>query len=421
MKVRKKDSTILLNSLYGGVVPSRGLEHIMVGRTNEANQILSELSQVKSGVSKIKFLVGDFGNGKSFMISLIQQIAFKENFVVSKADFTPERRLYANDGKALALYKEVMKNLRIASMDTDESLMHLLDQWAYTANDNAALFDKVILKIRRLVGGYDFAKVIVEFTKAHSESDEFKKEACIRWLRGEFRTKNEAKRDLSVSEIINDANAFEYLKIFALFFRAIGYSGFVVNFDETINLYKITHPASREKNYEVILKIYNEIMQGVAEGLFVTFAGTPDSVFDEGKGIFSYAALRTRLSKNDELLTGGFKDYNHPIMELQVLGNEEIFVLLQKIRTIHEIHYGYKSEVSDIHIELLVKKLFSDLGAREHITPRDATKTFIGIMNVLEQNKNLKVDKLISDTLANSVDDHQENAANRFMLSGEEE
>ena len=360
MKIKKRDSTAILNSLLGGVVPSRGLQYVMVGRAEEAKQIVSDLNIVKSGSSVIKLFIGLFGSGKSFIQALIQQVAFKEKFVVAKADFTPERRLYGNDGKAVAIYTELMKNLSIATVPEGGALPTILDKWigdvqakvVQEKNYGSVEFDNpefvkdvekeitaVIAKMDELTGGYDFSRILNLYFKGFIEDNNELQRKAIRWLRGEYKTKTEAKADLGVRDIIDDNNYYDYIKVLSQFVKQIGYSGLVVNFDEAINLYKITHPQTRDKNYETILKIYNDTLQGNVEGLYISISGTPEFLVDERRGLFSYGALKRRLQSN-RFETNEYRDLSQPVINLTPLKHDETYVLLQKLRDIHSTHLG---------------------------------------------------------------------------------
>lgn len=406
MKIKKRDSTAIFNSLSGGVVPSRGLQYIMVGRKDEATQILKDLDNVKKGSSVIKLFVGPFGSGKSFIQALIQQIAFNEKFVVAKADFTPERRLYGSEGKAVALYTELMKNLSIATVPEGGALDTILDKWisevqakVVQEKDYGSIeFDNpkfvkdveneitsVVSKMDELTGGYDFARILTLYFKGFIEDNNDLQRKALRWIKGEYPTKTEARIDLGVRDIINDTNYYNYIKVLSQFVQQIGYSGLVVNFDEAINIYKITHPQTREKNYETILKIYNDTLQGSVEGLYITIGGTPEFLEDERRGLFSYGALKRRLESN-RFETNEFRDLSQPVIKLTPLKLDETYVLLQKLRDIHSVHYEYQSTVTDEEIKIFIQKEYSRPGAMENLTVGDLIRGFIGALNILYQN-----------------------------------
>lgn len=408
MKIKKRDSTAILNSLSGGVVPSRGLQYILVGRTQEATQILKDLNEVKEGSSIVKFFIGSFGSGKSFIQALIQQIAFKENFVVTNADITPERRLYSSDHKAVALYTELMKNLSISTVPEGGGLSTIIDKWINDVQeqvvqmigyhsielDNPTFVEDVELEITRIVsqmdvytGGYDFARILTSYYQGFIQDDSELQRKALRWIRGEYRTKTEARADLGVRDIINDDNYYNYIKVLSQFVRQIGYSGLVINFDEAINLYKITHPHTRDKNYETILKIYNDTLQGNMEGLYINFGGTLEFLEDEKRGLFSYGALKRRLETN-RFETNEFRDLSQPVIKLKPLKQEETYVLLQKLRDIHAAHYGYQSTVTNEEMKQFIQQEYARSGAIENLTVGDLIRGFLGALNILHQNPN---------------------------------
>lgn len=406
MNIKKRDSTAILNSLSGGVVPSRGLQYIMVGRTDEAKQILTDLQNIKNGSSVIKLFIGPFGSGKSFIQALIQQIAFQEKFVVAKADFTPERRLYGSDGKAVAIYTELMKNIAIATVPDGGALPTILDKWISDVQSKVVVEKKygsvefnnpdfvrdveteitnTVSKMDELTGGYDFSRILTQYFKGFVEDNNDLQRCALKWLRGEYKTKTEARTDLGVRDIIDDNNYYNYIKVVSQFVKQIGYSGLVVNLDEAINLYKITHPQTRDKNYETILKIYNDTLQGNVEGLYFTIGGTPEFLEDERRGLFSYGALKRRLESN-RFETNEFRDLSQPVIKLTPLKHDETYVLLQKLRDIHAAHHGYQASVIDNEIKRFIVQEYSRPGADENLTVGDVIRAFLGALNILHQN-----------------------------------
>jgi hypothetical protein len=406
LNIKKRDSTTILNSLSGGVVPSRGLQYIMVGRADEAKQILTDLQNIKSGSSVIKLFIGSFGSGKSFIQALIQQIAFQEKFAVTKADFTPERRLYGSEGKAVAIYTELMKNMAIATVPEGGALPTILDKWISEVqskvivekNYGSVEFDnldfvkdveteitKTVSKMDDLIGGYDFSRILTQYFKGFVEDNSELQRKALKWLRGEYKTKTEARIDLGVRDIIDDNNYYNYIKVVSQFVKQIGYSGLVVNLDEAINLYKITHPQTRDKNYETILKIYNDTLQGNVEGLYFTIGGTPEFLEDERRGLFSYGALKRRLESN-RFESDEFRDLSQPVIKLTPLKHDETYVLLQKLRDIHATHYGYQASVTDSEIKRFIVQEYSRPGANENLTVGDVIRSYIGGLNILHQN-----------------------------------
>jgi len=414
--IKPKEATAIINSLIGGVVPKIGVQHITVGRSEEIQAFVAALNDVKNGHSIVKFWIGDFGSGKSFMLHLLNTVALKQKFVVSNADFTPDNRLYSNDGKATALYSAIMDNIAIQTKPEGGALPTLLEKWVEqvilrTAEEhkipaseirnleNLDLVQKNIMKtINELsdAGGFDFGTVVMKYYEGYAKDDENLRRNALKWLKGEYHTKTEARQDLGVREVINDLNYYDMLKNFCRLFVNIGYSGFMINLDEAINLYKISMAAMREKNYEKILSIYNDCFQGKVSNLFINFAGTKEVLENERRGLFSYDALKTRLQTN-KFETSSVRDFAQPVIRLMPLDNNEIFVLLKKLKSIFEVNYKTSVQVNDNDIQQFMEELFNKPGANEFLTPREVIRDFLNILNILRQNPGVDKNSLFKD------------------------
>jgi len=414
--IKPKEATAIINSLIGGVVPKIGVQHITVGRSQEIQAFVTALEDVKNGHSMVKFWIGDFGSGKSFMLHLLNTVALKQKFVVTSADFTPDNRLYSNDGKATALYSAIMDNIAIQTKPEGGALPTLLEKWVEQVltrtaeqNDipiteirnvnNLSLVQANIMKtINELsdTGGFDFGTVVMKYYEGYAKEDENLRRNALRWLKGEYHTKTEARQDLGVREIITDLNYYDMLKNFCKLFTSIGYAGFMINLDEAINLYKISTSAMREKNYEKILTIYNDCFQGKISNLFINFAGTVDVLENPRRGLFSYDALKTRLQSN-KFETADIRDFAQPVIRLLPLNHNEIFFLLKKLQTIFDINYKTTIAVNDGDIQQFMEELFNKPGANEFLTPREVIRDFLNILNILRQNPGVDKATLFKD------------------------
>lgn len=415
-KIKPKEATSIINSLIGGVVPKIGVQHIAVGRSEEINAVVSALEDVKNGHSLVKFWIGDFGSGKSFMLHLLNTVALKQKFVVANADFTPDNRLYSNDGKGVALYTAIMDNVSIQTKPEGGALPTLLEKWieqviTKTAEENNILLTEIrneqylsliqtnIMKtINEItdVGGFDFGMVVMKYYEGYIKDEEQLRRNALKWLKGEYRTKTEARQDLGIREIINDLNYYDMLKNFCKLFVSMGYSGFMVNLDEAINLYKITNSAIREKNYEKILTIYNDCFQGKVTNLFFNFAGTKEVLENQRRGFFSYDALKTRLVTN-KYETAEIRDFAQPVIRLLPLDHNEIFVLLKNLKAIFDLNYKTELSINDDDIQLFMEELFNKPGASEFLTPREVIRDFLNILNIIRQNPTVDKIKLFGE------------------------
>ncbi|MEC4004841.1 ATP-binding protein [Flavobacterium sp. SUN052] len=414
--IKPKEATSIVNSLLGGVVPKIGVQHITVGRSEEIEAFVSALDDVKNGHSMVKFWIGDFGSGKSFMLHLLNTVALKQKFVVANADFTPDNRLYSNDGKGVALYSAIMDNVAIQTKPEGGALPTLLEKWieqviVKTADDNSIsltairdeqylnLIQKNIMKtINDIteVGGFDFGTVVMKYYEGYIKDDEQLRRNALKWLKGEYKTKTEAKQDLGVREVINDLNYYDMLKNFCKLFVSMGYSGFMVNLDEAINLYKISTSVMRDKNYEKILTIYNDCFQGKVANLFFNFAGTKEFLENERRGLFSYHALKSRLETN-KFETVEIRDFAQPVIKLLPLNHNEIFVLLNKLKAIFDYNYNVTLAITDNDIQQFMEEMFNKPGASEFLTPREVIRDFLNILNIIRQNPTVDKHKLFGE------------------------
>lgn len=414
--IKPKEATSIINSLVSGVVPKIGVQHITVGRSEEINAVISSLEDVKNGLSLVKFWIGDFGSGKSFMLHLLNTVALKQKFVVANADFTPDNRLYANDGKSVILYSAIMDNIAIQTKPEGGALQTLLEKWieqviAKTAEENhislmeirndqyLGLIQNSIMKtVNEIteVGGFDFGSAIVKYYEGYIKGDELLRRNALKWLKGEYTTKTEARQDLGIREIINDSNYYDMLKNFCKLFVSMGYSGFMINLDEAINLYKISVTASRDKNYEKILSIYNDCFQGKVSNLFINFAGTKEFMENERRGLFSYQALKSRLEAN-KFETAELRDFAQPVIKLMPLNHNEIFVLLKKLKLIFDFNYKTELNITDEEISSFMEEMFNKPGAAEFLTPREVIRDFLNILNIIRQNPDVDKRRLFGE------------------------
>lgn len=400
----------IVSALNSGLVPRSGIEHIMVGREDIIDQISIDLDNVKNGLSLTKFIIGKFGTGKSFMQAVITQKGFSKNFVVSKVDFSPYRRLYNNDGMGRATYVEIIKNM-ITKTSSNNTIENIIEMWIsnqislFSSEQdfdltNDKYIEKIISSIKKEIkdmdtcfGGTDFSDVLTLYLKSYISGDSEIQRNCIRWISGEYPNISSAKSDLGVSVIIDDQKYYEFLKVICKFVVLAGYSGFIINFDEVVNLYKISLKNIRDKNYEMILRIFNDTIQGDIRNLFITFSGTPQFLEDEFKGLFSYGALKRRLSSN-QYEGNELYDYSQPVIKLRSLTNEEIFLLLKKLVNIHELYYKYNSSISSEDIIIFMKVQYNNL-ENNKITIGEIIRDFFGLLNVLQKNPQLTFNQLV--------------------------
>ena len=432
-QVPTRIANILINALKGGVVPRAGLEYITVGRTQEIAAILHDIEMIEEGGASFRFIVGKYGSGKSFLLQTIRNYATAKGFAVVDADLSPERRFAGTKGQGLATYKELIKNLSTKSKPDGGALPLILEKWIsgiqmsvrtrlpaeekenvrsreksaagdMAEADSLAEFDREVERqiyavagsLEGMVNGFEFAKAVVLYWKAYREDDAALKSNVLRWFRGEYPTRKEAKADLGINFIVTDETWYDFLKIFAAFLVGAGYKGMLVIIDELVNIFKIPNSITRANNYEKILTMYNDVLQGKARHIGFLMGGTPQCIEDKYKGVFSYEALRSRLAEG-HFATADVKDLSAPIIRLQMLTQEEMYILVEKLQNIHAQLYNYTPALTQEDLVYFLTVEYNRVGAETHITPREIIRDFIELINILHQNPQKTVSQILGD------------------------
>lgn len=410
----KRISGAIINSFTTGVVPRIGLEHVTVGRKKEIQTLLDDLRNIEEGGAAFRFIIGKYGSGKSFLLQLMRNHAMERGFVVLDADLSPERRFFGSKGQGVATYRELVRNLSTKAKPDGGAFPLLIERWILavqneliqeglspsSANFPDAVERKIFEKVTHMQGmihGFDFAKVMHLYYKGYAEGNEDRKAAALRWLRGEYATRTEARSELGVNNIITDETWYDYLKVLSCFVVLAGYKGLLVLIDELVNLYKIPHAITRQNNYEKILTIFNDTMQGKAGHLGFFMGGTPQFLEDSRRGIYSYEALRSRLEAG-RFAREGYQDLQAPVLRLNTLTNEELFLLVERLSEIHAAHYQYPPFLSKEDLLAFISLEWNRMGADQLITPREVVRDFLEALNILHQNPGFTMETLFQNS-----------------------
>lgn len=411
----KRITSTILNALKGGVVPRVGLEYITVGRDREIDALLRDIDIIADGGAAFRFIVGKYGSGKSFLLQTIRNYATERGFVVVDADLSPERRFVGAKGQGLATFKELMKNMSTKTKPDGGALPLILERWisgiqsAVAAEDGVLpgdpAFDRLVEQkvyqvtgnLQGMVNGFEFAKAVLLYYEAYLSGDDSLKSNVLKWFRGEYPTKTEAKRELNINFIVTDDTWYDFLKIFAEFMVYAGYRGMLVLIDELVNLFKIPHSATRQSNYEKILTIYNDVLQGKAQHIGFLIGGTPQCIEDKYKGVFSYETLRSRLSEG-RFASDTVKDMLSPIIRLKMLTYEEMYVLIEKLVQMHGQLFSYEPKLTQEELVAFLSAEYNRVGADTHITPREIIRDFIEFLNILYQNPSSTAQEILGSS-----------------------
>ena len=412
-RIRPKERDAILQSLRAGVVPRIGQQHIQVGRASEVNALLSDIERIADGGSAFRLVIGEYGAGKTFFLYVVRSVALEKKLVTVHADLNPDRRLHATGGQARALYAELMRNLSTRSKPEGGALASVVERFITQAVNDARAGDQTpegvirerLAQLTELVGGFDFAEVVAAWWRGHDLGDENLKNAAVRWLRGEFSTKTDARAALGVRTIIDDSNLCDQLKLMARFVRLAGYAGLFICLDEMVNLYKLANTQARTSNYEQILRILNDSLQGVAVGLGFVLGGTPEFLMDTRRGLYSYAALQSRLAENSFAARAGLVDFTSPVVRLANLTPEDLFVLLGKLRHVQATGDVSRYLITDPGIQAYMTHCSQRIGDAYFRTPRTTIKSYLDLLAVLEQNPGVSIESVLGGiSIASDVD-----------------
>ncbi len=425
IKVPRRILGSLLSSLAAGVVPRSGAAYIAVGRDDEISALADDLDALGEGGGRMRLVIGKYGSGKSFLMQLLRSYAMERDFITCDCDLSPERRICGRSGSGVATFRELMKNLSCKASPDGGALSVILAKWhaamsaellAEGVDATSADFERrltakiyeVVKETEAQVGGFDFARVIGLYFTARQEDDGEKASACLRWLRGEYNTRLEARRDLGVGAIIDDDNWFDYIKLYAVFFRKIGFSGLIVMLDEGVNLYKIANRISRENNYEKLLAIFNDSLQGRTPGLGVILGGTPQFLEDPRRGLYSYEALRSRLCDARVMQDGAYRNLMGPVIRLRRMSDNELLALCSRLTSLYAQYHKIEVPVDLEQMKRFLSFCTERAGADSMITPREITREYMGILDILLQNPSVAFDDLIAPAVKRLESDAEE-------------
>ena len=401
-KIKRRERDTIIQALRAGVVPKLGLRHIQVGRAREVAEMVRDVERIAEGGAAIRFVIGEYGSGKTFFLNLVRLIALEKGMVVLSADLAPDRRIQATGGQARSLYAELTRNASTRTKPEGGALASVVERFVTQAvreadsserTADAVIHDK-LEHLEELTGGYDFATVVAKYWAGHEAGNDELKSNALRWLRAEFATKTDARKALGVRTMIDDASVYDHLKLMSAFVREAGYGGLMVELDELVNLYKLTNSQARNANYEQILRILNDVLQGSAAHLGFMLGGTPEFLMDTRRGLYSYEALQSRLAENT-FARNGLVDLSGPVVRLSSLTQEDLFVLLANVR---RVFLGDEiGAVPDDALTAFMAHCSQRIGDAYFRTPRNTVTAFVNMLSVIEQNPGTAWQDLVGD------------------------
>jgi len=395
-RIRPRERDSIVASLRAGVVPGVGQQHVQVGRIAEVQAVVTDITRIAEGGASSRFVIGEFGSGKTFFLHLARSVALEKRLVTMHADLSGDRRLHASAGKARALYAELTHNLATRARPGGGALTSVVERFVTqalgqartTGTDPEAIIQARLAALTESTGGYDFAHVIARYWQGHDGDNERLKTDAVRWLRGEFTTRADARQALGVRTIVDDATWYDHIKLMSRFVHMAGYDGLLVCLDEMVSLAQLANAQARAANYEQILRILNDSLQGSAAYLGFLLGGTPEFLLDTRRGLFSYPALAARLAEN-RFASDKLVDHSGPVLRLANLSPEDIYVLLTKLRHVYASGDPTAYLVPDDALIGYMRHCASRIGDAYFRTPRETIKGFLDMLALLDQNPGL--------------------------------
>ncbi|MCP3105492.1 ATP-binding protein [Myxococcus sp. K15C18031901] len=351
-RIRPKERDAIVQSLRAGIVPRVGLRHLQVGRGEEVRALVGDIERITAGGSAIRFVLGDDGSGKTFLLNLVRSIALEKRLVTVHADLNPGRLFLATDGKARGLYAELMRNLATRARSEGGALTNVVERFltqalavarARDANAEAVIREQ-LSALSELVGGYDFAEVLVAYWRGHDTGNETLEADALRWLRGEFSTQADARRALGVCSIVDDAGFYDQLALMARFVRLAGYAGVLVCLDVQVNLHTLVDANARASD------IVDDCLRGSPVGLGFFFGGTPGFLGDE--------VSPSRLAAKNLVEASA-----SPVLRLANLTPEDLYILLTRLRRLYSVGLPTPPHLPDEALEGFMAHCSVHLGA----------------------------------------------------------
>ena len=220
--IKPKERETIIQSLKSGVVPRLGLQHIQVGRNEELKSFIKDIDTIADGGTSFRFVIGEYGSGKTFFMSLVRSIALEKGLVTVHADLSPSKRLHGSDGQARLLFSELIASMSTRTKQDGNALANILDKFVMQVKADAEAsgqtnVEKAIMtslsELNDYTSGFSFATVVMKYWQGYEAGNDTLKGNALRWLRAEYTTRTDAYRELGVRDIISDNSFYDSLKL----------------------------------------------------------------------------------------------------------------------------------------------------------------------------------------------------------------
>lgn len=380
----------ILNALRMGVIPEGSIGSFMVSRDAEQREIDNYIEGVASGESRVKFIRGAYGSGKTFLLKYMTEMALENNFIVANVPIHSGFGFSKFDG----VYTNMMSNLIVKhGSESSTSFEMIFDDWIgeLRSGGNLSSATQNIYKVIQELADYNssFASVLLVYIRALINRDYELTSTAASWIKGDKNMPFHLKKKLNVKGSIDRENALDIFKGFVRMVHLLGYSGLIIAFDEA--------EVMMQQRADIRLKAYSNIRQlidSAGAGEFANagfmFAGTDEFFEDEEKGLKSYQAIYQRLGEN---LGGGKRLDNarQPVINIEAFTKNDYKLLSEKVLAVHEDGFGYVFEGDIDHLVNLTMLECTKQLQGKVLTTRVYLKKFIELLDLMQDNPDLPI------------------------------
>jgi hypothetical protein len=385
------ESINIINALRRGTVPASGLERIAVGLDIEENVISRQLDYVAQGGGDTKFIRGEYGSGKTFLVARALEIARSKGFITSQVVISSQTPLH----KLRGIYQQIAANLRTA--EEEHALKTVTDNWLFSIEErllsiggdgaeDTKLQSATEREIETSLAGISevntaLAAALRTYYRANNAGDFALAQAALGWIAAEPNIGRDFKAKAGIRGDIDDAIAFVFLRGLVEIIHGAGYKGLAIAVDEMETTQGLQR-SQREKGYQTLVQIVDALDRGQMPRCYFLFTGTP-ALFDGSRGIRSLPPLHDRISVVQD---DTFKNPRQPQIVLAKFDTAKLEQVALKVLDVYAKAYSEpdRERVSHRFIRAMIKKITTRFGGRIDIIPRIFLKEFIDILDKCE-------------------------------------
>ncbi|WP_319579318.1 BREX system ATP-binding protein BrxD [uncultured Methanospirillum sp.] len=383
------ESIGIINALRRGTVPAQGLGRFAVGLSTEEQVIADQMDLVAMGGADIKFIRGEYGSGKTFLIARALEIARKKGFVTAHVAISPVSPLH----RLRSLYAQIATSLHAGG--EQQAFRSIIDAWLFGIEQRVSAREGAAIPVDRLeeltlrevefaladisLLNAPIAAVIRTYYLANNAADFRTSQAAIGWLCGDPNIGRDLRQKAGIRGDIGDSSIFPLLEALPVFVTGAGYKGCVVAIDE-LEITQTFPRNLRERGFQNLVRIIDAIDGGLLPRWYLICAGTP-MLYDGPRGMRPITPLYDRIGQTPK--DGEFPNPRQPQILLKPFSPDRLEEVAQRIASVYEEAYGEvdRSRISHRFIRTMVNRVSTAFGGRIDVIPRVFLKEFVDVLD----------------------------------------